>query len=360
VDLNISQSELADATLDEEAFRNILSKVARALGARSFIAQWQFNDKTASLLRHSGWWSDDQVESYRQHYAFSDVWEAMTARSWTPNRALDLSHIIPDSEFENSVVYNDFLRAIGDDTYRTLAVPAENEFGVGAIAFQRGKGQPAFSRSELVLLDQYAKPLGTLLALRGQVSGLERQLETGGPIFDVAGAMIVVSDDGSIIHINAPANTLLAAETGVEVRSGRVTTSDSVSAQRLRSAITNACDPRRPTPSTVAIPRVSKLPLMIIVTPVRFSEASWRALLLVRDPGAKPPDLVDRLCATFGLTVAEAQVAVKLAAGDAPSKIAERRGVSAGTVRGQIKTIASKLGCCRQTEIVALLKTMTA
>ena len=75
-----------------------------------------------------------------------------------------------------------------------------------------------------------------------------------------------------------------------------------------------------------------------------------------------PPDDAgnreQRLKAAFGLTVAEAEVALRLADGVAVKQIAQERNTSEGTVRTQLKTIASKMGCSRQVEI--LLRTRSA
>ena len=69
-------------------------------------------------------------------------------------------------------------------------------------------------------------------------------------------------------------------------------------------------------------------------------------------PQAPPVELVQSL---FDLTVAEAQVARCLAAGDTLEEIASTRGVSRNTVRTQVRGVLEKTGCRRQTEVVALL-----
>lgn len=79
---------------------------------------------------------------------------------------------------------------------------------------------------------------------------------------------------------------------------------------------------------------------------------------------AEPPapsdgsDRKQRLKAAYGLTAAEAEVALRLADGLALKRIADERNTSEATVRTQIKSIAAKMGCSRQVEI--LLRTRAA
>jgi len=68
-------------------------------------------------------------------------------------------------------------------------------------------------------------------------------------------------------------------------------------------------------------------------------------------PGAR--DRMHALRRIFGLSPAEARVAVKLADGRTPSEIAAAMQVSLSTVRTQIAAVRGKLGVRRQVQIVA-------
>ena len=66
------------------------------------------------------------------------------------------------------------------------------------------------------------------------------------------------------------------------------------------------------------------------------------------------------MAAIYALTPSECVIALAIAAGAAPERIAEQRRVSIGTVRLQIKSIAWKLGCHRQSEIASTVNRLTA
>jgi DNA-binding CsgD family transcriptional regulator len=63
----------------------------------------------------------------------------------------------------------------------------------------------------------------------------------------------------------------------------------------------------------------------------------------------------EMVASVYGLTAAEAAVAVALARGEDVREIARRRGVSTETVRGQLKAVLAKTGCSRQADLVRML-----
>ena len=78
-------------------------------------------------------------------------------------------------------------------------------------------------------------------------------------------------------------------------------------------------------------------------------------MVAVRDPDGADPTLPDRLRSLYGLSPAEAETAILLARGLAPTEIADERGIAVATVRVQIKTVAAKMECRRQLEIAAVV-----
>ena len=57
----------------------------------------------------------------------------------------------------------------------------------------------------------------------------------------------------------------------------------------------------------------------------------------------------------FGLTAAEAYVAIGVARGETLISIATRRGITVATARTQLRSVFSKLGAHRQSQLVAVL-----
>ncbi|MSO75674.1 MAG: helix-turn-helix transcriptional regulator [Alphaproteobacteria bacterium] len=80
-------------------------------------------------------------------------------------------------------------------------------------------------------------------------------------------------------------------------------------------------------------------------------------LILISDPDREKSGIARDLRALYGLTPAEADVAVALAEGKTLDRVAEERGVSRETVRFQLKAIYAKTGTSRQAELARLVLT---
>lgn len=63
-------------------------------------------------------------------------------------------------------------------------------------------------------------------------------------------------------------------------------------------------------------------------------------------------EVLERL---FGLTGAEARLAIRIGRGDTPADVAQETGVSMATVRSQLAAVFAKTQTSRQAELVALL-----
>jgi DNA-binding CsgD family transcriptional regulator len=80
------------------------------------------------------------------------------------------------------------------------------------------------------------------------------------------------------------------------------------------------------------------------------------AVVFVTDPEARPgPAVADRLRATYGLTSAEATVAVAVSRGTGLRAIAGDRGVALATVRTQLLRAYAKTGSQNQASLAGLV-----
>jgi DNA-binding CsgD family transcriptional regulator len=66
---------------------------------------------------------------------------------------------------------------------------------------------------------------------------------------------------------------------------------------------------------------------------------------------------IDLLRCHFGLTPAEARLALQLVAGETLRSAAAKLGISYETARTHLKTVFNKTGTCRQAELVIVLAT---
>lgn len=91
-----------------------------------------------------------------------------------------------------------------------------------------------------------------------------------------------------------------------------------------------------------------------------FLSGAARFVVTMRSPLLSTAPERAALEAAFGLTPAEARVAQRLAQGLSIAEIAETHGVVQNTVRTQVKSIFSKTGRRRQSELVRLIQSLGA
>ena len=175
--------------------------------------------------------------------------------------------------------------------------------------------------------------------------------------------IVQLDRDGRIVAANDRALALLRRRDGLSDRHGALRAASAEDDRRLRDLLSRAL-PRLPGPGasgSMAVRRPSLLPrLAAHVTPVTNGEADYRtrrvaALVMVVDPVDRArvdPGLVQ---AALGLTPAQAAIAVLLAEGRTPRRIAAAAGCRYGTVRAHLKDIYARLGVSRQIEVVQLV-----
>ena len=108
----------------------------------------------------------------------------------------------------------------------------------------------------------------------------------------------------------------------------------------------------------VLLNRLGHMPLILMVTPLRVTGAAGprgAALLFVFDPEKTLQITSDTVKRMFGLSRAEAELAVALSCGKTLDAAAAERGISVHTTRSQLKTIFNKTGTKRQADLVSLL-----
>jgi DNA-binding CsgD family transcriptional regulator len=102
------------------------------------------------------------------------------------------------------------------------------------------------------------------------------------------------------------------------------------------------------------VQRESKRPLAVYTVSLRTNSSNYTMIVLV-DLNTIPEPTIATLKKMFGLTPAEAKIAVQISRGHAPTDIAEANGVTIATVRSQLAAVFAKTQTQRQVELVSLL-----
>ncbi len=204
------------------------------------------------------------------------------------------------------------------------------------------------------LLPHFAKAVDLSIQLEGRAASLSTNaIEQAGP------PTILCQADGKIVAAGRKAEAMLLRGDVVGTRDGRLRLSCREAQAELDMRIAAAARRFAPESGSVMVQRPCDRRVRIACAPVpegdhnRFLEPL--ALLMIREDD-RP--MLDRRAVgrTFALTEAETSIAELLIEGAPSSRIAEVRGVSVETVNSQIKSILSKTGCSRRSEIPNLMR----
>ena len=352
----IRSEQIYEALFDDEALEQLPQRLANAVGGRSTILNWRHSDGGFGALGYC-YFTPEFMAAYVETWAALDPWVIAAAQPSMLNRVLLLDEAVPSDAFARSALYNDFVRASGDDTFYAMGVAYSSARGDGILGVNRGRAAGPFEASDLARLQLHAKDIGRVLKLRGEIAAAQRDKEVTSAALDtMAVAIAVVAWNGRLLEANAAAEAVFERADGFGRRGGMIGAVLHGDAQALERAIALATAPTRPTATSVMVNRAPGLAAYLVtVAPLATASPRRRAMLIFRDPETRDASLAQRLRGLFGLSKAEAEIAVDLLEGCSPVEVAARRTVTANTLKTQLASLMGKMGCTRQSQVVSIV-----
>lgn len=171
---------------------------------------------------------------------------------------------------------------------------------------------------------------------------------------------VLLDADGFVVESNVAAISVFSSD--IYVKDRRVVIRDLDARAKLQSLICLMKDSAAPiahAAEPIVVPRQEKLPVLLRIWPfdgaARWPSREVRSLLTLNALGPRPGPPAEILAKTFGLTPSEARLGCIIARGAGPDTAAQELKISRETARNQLKSIFSKTGTHRQSELVALL-----
>lgn len=172
---------------------------------------------------------------------------------------------------------------------------------------------------------------------------------------------MIASGDGRISYVSRLADTLLSHRTEIKVVANSITSCDTFN-RKLIYAIRLACGLHGPKIANgLRVGMDSNTALHLLITPLPIDHQCYyqtqqnMALIVIQDLSFPLLPKKILLKQMYGMTLAEARVAIDLIKGMAPKEIASEAGVAISTVRSQMKAIFSKTGASKQADLLRML-----
>ena len=171
----------------------------------------------------------------------------------------------------------------------------------------------------------------------------------------------IASGDGRISYVSMLADTLLSHQTEIKIVANTITSCDTFN-RKLIYAIRLACGLNVcKISSGLRLGVDSNTALHLLITPLPidhqycYQTQQNMACIVIQDLSF--PTLPNKILLKqmYGMTLAEARVAINLIKGMAPKEIVSEAGVAISTVRSQMKAIFRKTGASKQTHLLRIL-----
>jgi DNA-binding CsgD family transcriptional regulator len=321
-------------------------------------------DRSVHTVRASWNLHPDADRLYEQHYGSIDVW-ARLARSKPTGYVCQSQHLCPLSELGTTEIYNDFLSKYG--VVHGLFGQVENDPShTSGVSLYRDLSSNEFSASDLEILNFLIPHLQRAFSLHVQISELKARSEAIETALNMlATGVVFLGTGGEIVLLNKRAEELLNCKDGLLLAQGKLRAggcSESVGLQAMIGIALQTGNGRGfGAGGTILISRETGRPLSLTVAPLRGFNATLSqrsaAVVFISDPDRDlefPADLLQRC---YGLTPAEARLAMALLEGHSLKEVADTLCVTHNTAKSQLKCIFLKTQVKRQGELIRLLLT---
>jgi DNA-binding CsgD family transcriptional regulator/PAS domain-containing protein len=320
-----------------------------------------FGNETHTIAAH--WQLDAHfLRLYQEYYGPLDVWtEGLRPKpaGWTGTSP----ELCRPEVLRKTEVYNDLMVPM-DIEHGMFGVFQKDGERLSNISLYRSAASGEFQVSDLDILHFLIPHMQRAFKLHFEFSDLKARAERSETALDLLStALIFLDDKGDILLMNRRAGDLLRRKDGLRLEHGKLIANLSSESAALVSTIAKAAQTGNGkgfrAGGTTLITREKRRPLSVTVAPLPSTtialEKRPAAVLFISDPDQSSEVPVDLLQRSYGLTAAEARLAVLLAEGRGLNEAAELSGVTHNTAKTQLKNVFAKTQVQRQGELIRLL-----
>lgn len=351
-----------DAATDEPLWVSALTQMADATGSHGGILFGQSYAAAAVYFDHNGRMSEECNTAYKARH-LQNPWNA-GMQSRAVGEIVLSDELIPIAELRRTLFYEEVLRPQDDAVHNSMvALAARDDFRVAFNLCRTARHGPLDGAGQAWLrglVPHMRRSIGL-----GHRIGEYRALQEGQyRVLDrLSGGIILLDRRARVIYANAAARALDTVQGPLRLRGASVTATSRPHALRLEAAVRAALGG---VPSaSVSLPRTGDgKPVTALVVSVRGRDVGRFAdlhmtdaavMLFVADPENRTGVPAEWIIDAFGLTRAEARVALAASSGLTVHEAAAQLGLSANTIKTHLRRVFAKTGSTRQTELTRLI-----
>jgi len=357
--LNALIGEIYDSVLHPESWNETLARITGTLCPLSWEAAfilWESNSPPSARFVAATGLAAGVQEIYAAVYAGNHPWSRRLMR-YGNGSVVDSNDIMTREEFLETEFFRNFLAPWGIDRMIAVLLDKRGSERLGLMLPGPGdRDVERLKRGLRVLAPhmQRAMRISDRIATLDLAAGAARAAADAAPF-----AIFSLDDQLNILAANSRAARYEKAGF-IRTAQDRFAFTHPASQKRLLDLVKSA------DPAGLAFQTIGDADRECPVLVARVTRQSAQQIGGVRlgaslivtlgsSPGETPVVEIDRVAQWFGLTPAEARLAVALAAGDTLQDYAALRAVSLNAVRFLLKGIFRKTGATTQAQLVALL-----
>jgi DNA-binding CsgD family transcriptional regulator len=353
-----------DAALDSAQWPIVLQDVCRSIEATSALFFTQDLRTGETELISSFRFTQAELARYGEYYHRHDLW-AEAVKAFPLGLAHRCSDLVPDRVFEQSEIWNDYGSHMRPGVFFCIgASVAVDRTHAGIVGFHRPRDARNFLKDDCSRVGHMLPHLQRALQVRASVAHAVNAERLAHAVLEsLETAVVTVRENGSVAYANGAAIAIDSRNDGFSLGSQMSCVSGLRAREtaELRMAIAKAARTTAgkvlESGGIVLLPRAhGERPYVVIVSPLSIKVVREPlALLVVIDPERRPSPPSSLLIRVFGLTAAEARLAIAMCRGLTLTEAAWEFCLSRHTVRTQLRRVFAKTGTTRQAALIRLL-----
>lgn len=354
---------LYDAAIDEALWSGIAACIADAFESTSTVLKLHGDSDSVQLLDATeNLVIADRDRAWADHWHCNDLWVERSV-AYGVSRVVTSQDLVSPAEVEQSGFYQEWLRHVEIHHMIGTVFPTEAG-GIGVLGIHRPRAGGHYSNADRNKAALLVPHIQRAFQIGRRLTGVSLAQDAAFDALDRINTGVILLDRSrKVIYANGLAEIFLRDIPEIGVSNGRLIVRDPVMdgqlAALVRGAIQTADGQHGLPPTALAIPRDKDPPFTLALAPFRprLSRLNGQpalALVFMCDPNRVYID-PGQLSGLFGLTRAEAAIAIDLVRGMSLAEIATAHDVGGETVRSHVKKILAKTDTQRQAEAVALI-----
>lgn len=350
-----------DAATEPHLWVQILLRIATLLDSPGGILFGQSFGEKIVFFEHNGGLSDEASRIYKERH-MDNPWSAHM-KPQPVGRVVSSEEAMPLAELQRTAFFDEVIRPQRLGYNAMVALTARQGF-VAAFNINRGVRQGPYREAELNHLARLVPHMRRSMELGLRIGGYRALQRAEHQVLDrLSMGVILLDREAKVLFANALARAWSAGDGFLRIRQGRIVHAVPLHSHELQALIQSAL--RGAPMAARSLPRhPDEPPLVLLASPVRgndrdrFADLHWKdaAVMLFLSSPAPRQDIPEGwLSEAYGLTRAEARVALAVSAGTGVIEAARHLRVSPNTIKTHLHRVFDKTATSSQVELARLL-----